>query len=283
MEYPLVYEHNSVRIFKINDRVFYREGNLDERRQCNGGFVVLDNCTVAIDAPSEDGVHEMMNESLKLFGVPIKHVIVTHAHPDHDLGLPVFAKQGDVTLYAAASAPKEWAARNVLMPENFVGVEGRSCISIEGMKFALEKVSVTAHSPWDMLVYLPAFDLMFTGDLVVNEPILYLEHCNIHNWVSVLECLERRSISILARGHGGCIGSSYISDEVKYIKALNNVNAYMRSHITVSENNVCDEYMGVVLEEMCEAGNEDARYIRDISGPAAFYQMTQFYKYGVKN
>ena len=69
-------------------------------------------------------------------------------------------------------------------PGNFIGISGRERVSIEGMDFELEKLPVTAHSPWDMLVYMPAFDLMFTGDLVVNEPILYLEHCDIQNWVN---------------------------------------------------------------------------------------------------
>lgn len=283
MQYPLIYEHNSVRVFKINDSVYYREGNLDERRQCNGGFVVLKDCTVAIDVPSEDGAREMLDESEKLFGLPIKHAFITHAHPDHDLGLPVSAEKGGITVYGAAAAPQEWAARGVTFPGNFIGISGRERVSIEGMDFELEKLPVTAHSPWDMLVYMPAFDLMFTGDLVVNEPILYLEHCDIQNWVKVLGELAGRNITLLARGHGGCVPSSYLADEIRYLKALNNVNVYMRSHMKVAEPDVNDEFMGEVLNRLCAAGNADARYIADVSGPAAYYQMTQFYRYGVKN
>ena len=144
MQYPLIYEHNSVRVFKINDSVYYREGNLDERRQCNGGFVVLKDCTVAIDVPSEDGAREMLDESEKLFGLPIKHAFITHAHPDHDLGLPVFAEKGGITVYGAAAAPQEWAARGVTFPGNFIGISGRERVSIEGMDFELEKLPVTA-------------------------------------------------------------------------------------------------------------------------------------------
>ena len=130
---------------------------------------------------------------------------------------------------------------------------------------------------------MPAFDLMFTGDLVVNEPILYLEHCDIQNWVKVLGELAGRNITLLARGHGGCAPSSYLADEIRYLKALNNVNVYMRAHMKVAEPDVNDEFMGEVLNRLCAAGNADARYIADVSGPAAYYQMTQFYRYGVKN
>lgn len=283
MCYETIYNQNAVQIYRLNDKVYYRVGNLEKRRQCNGGFILLKDCTIAIDVPSTEGAKEMLYESEKLFGLPVKYAFLTHAHPDHDLGLPVFADTGDITLFAGANVPIELEKQEIRYPEKFVGINSITELTFEGTKIVLECIGVTAHSPWDMLIYLPEYDIMFTGDLVACEPILYLESCCLHSWVDVLRDLRKRNILLLARGHGGCEGSKCIDREIDYLVALSSVNNYMRENVKVSEQDINDEFMGTILRGLCDSGSRDAKLLYETSGSAAYYQLTQFYRYEVKS
>lgn len=281
MEFPLIYDKNSVGIYEVNRQVYYRTGDLDHRRQCNGGFILLKSCTAVVDVPSEEGAEEMLRESQELFGLPVKYAFLTHAHPDHDLGLPVFADRGGIELYAAYNAFEELERRGVAFPKKCTGVRGRLAVTLEGTRIVLEKLSVTAHSPWDVLVGLPDHDLMFTGDLVVNEPILYLESCNLSNWIRQLSLLRKRNVGVLARGHGGCIGSEYIDREAEYLEALCSVGRYVVDGRTVRELENTEDDMGKLLLELCERDYPGARLLEERSGAAAYYQLTQFLRYNV--
>ena len=52
MQFPLVYTGNRVTIEKLSDRLYFRQGDLNARRQCNGGYVVTEEGVVAVDAPA---------------------------------------------------------------------------------------------------------------------------------------------------------------------------------------------------------------------------------------
>lgn len=283
MDYPLIYDRNAVQIYKVNEQVYYRVGDLDKRRQCNGGFVVLKDCTAVIDVPSSDGANELLQESIELFGKPVKYAFITHAHPDHDLGLPVFARHKDITLIAAANAEAEFANQRIEYPEHFIRVDKQTELEFHGTRISVAPVGYTAHSPWDMIIYLPEHDLMFTGDLVACEPILYLESCCLKNWIRALEELKKRNVSILARGHGGCVDSGYLDAEICYLRALGLVNKKMMERCVVTGDDINDDFMGEQLRKMCREGLPAAKLLMDKSGSAAYYQLTQFYRYGVEN
>lgn len=87
MQSPLVYTGNRVTIEKLSDRLYFRQGDLNARRQCNGGYLVTDEGVVAVDAPSVEASEEMVQECQQLFGKPICALVLTHPHPDHVWGL----------------------------------------------------------------------------------------------------------------------------------------------------------------------------------------------------
>lgn len=80
MQFPLVYTGNRVTIEKLSDRLYFRQGDLNARRQCNGGYVVTEEGVVAVDAPSVEASEEMVQECQQLFGRPICALVLTHPH-----------------------------------------------------------------------------------------------------------------------------------------------------------------------------------------------------------
>ena len=73
--------------------VYFRPGDMS-RGQSNGGYIVCDDYVVAIEAPSPEASAEMLEEVKKLFDKPIKFLIITHGHWDHDNGVAAFAEKG---------------------------------------------------------------------------------------------------------------------------------------------------------------------------------------------
>ena len=93
MQYPLIYEHNSVRVFKINDSVYYREGNLDERRQVQRRLCCAQGLYRSHRRTQRGRRTRDAGRERKAVWSPDKARVYHPCPPDHDLGLPVFAEK----------------------------------------------------------------------------------------------------------------------------------------------------------------------------------------------
>ncbi|MCE1253334.1 MAG: MBL fold metallo-hydrolase [Anaerolineae bacterium] len=82
----VVYEGSYSKVVHIFDKLYFREGNLEVRDQCNCGFLVLDSCVAIIDYPAQNPDHEIIDEAEHITGLPVKYILVTHAHVDHVAG-----------------------------------------------------------------------------------------------------------------------------------------------------------------------------------------------------
>jgi cyclase len=58
------------------------------------------------------------------------------------------------------------------------------------------------NSPADVTIYLPAEQILFTGDLLVQSPLPYLSSSWPLPWVKVLENMEKMPIKKMVLGHG---------------------------------------------------------------------------------
>jgi len=153
-------------------------------------FVRTDDSIVAIDAGTTPAHARAALDALrKISDLPIRHVIVTHAHWDHIGGLSAFLEP-DTQLVAHAAFAEE--LRFVNEAETLV---------LGGTEFSLYPVHGGETSD-ALLVHLPASGVLFTGDVLM--PFLgapFLPEGSAEGLFETLELIQRLAPRLLVHGH----------------------------------------------------------------------------------
>lgn len=78
---------------EVASGIYFRLGDVG-RGQANGGYIICDDYVVAIESPNLEASEEMFREIKSLTDKPIKFLVITHGHWDHDLGIEGFTEKG---------------------------------------------------------------------------------------------------------------------------------------------------------------------------------------------
>jgi len=212
-------------ITEVASGVYFRLGDIG-RGQSNGGYIVCDDYVVAIEAPSVESTPEMFDEVKKFTDKPIKFVIITHGHWDHELGVDGFTKEG-VTILCHEELRKRYAGEG--KSGMFVGVTDRIGLNNGGRTIELF-TSGTNHSATDLFTYLPDEGIIYTGDSVVSMPgTMYLGQSDIWNWIKTLKTLGDMNPKYVCTGHGPVSGSEILGKMSKHLTSLRDEIGYQIS------------------------------------------------------
>lgn len=186
----------------------------------NLGFVVTDEGVVLIDSGASRVGAERIDAAIdEVTDKPVTHVINTGSQDHRWLGNDWFAEQGAeiVALKRTVETQQRFADQHVarleeVLGERFAGTEpmqaadpvdaDRKTLEIGGTTFELIWFG-NAHFPGDIVVWLPAQETVFTGDLVYVDRML-----GIHPWSDVLSWqkafgeLEKLEAKHVVPGHG---------------------------------------------------------------------------------
>ena len=186
----------------------------------NAGFVVTPAGVVVIDAlGSPQLARELITEVRRRSGQPITHVILTHYHADHVYGLQEFqaagariiAHRGGQQYLHSDTAQSRLAASRVELAPWIDGetrlvaadewIDGPRELVVGGVRLLLQPVG-PAHTPEDLVVFLPAEQVLFAGDLVFRGRIPFVGQADSRKWVAALDTLLAYDAKLVVPGHG---------------------------------------------------------------------------------
>ncbi len=186
----------------------------------NAGFVVTDDGVVVIDALGSPALaEELIAQIRRITPKPVTHVILTHYHADHIYGLQAFKALGATviaqrkageylnseTAEQRLKASREdlfpWIDENTHLVPPDRWIDGPTTLTIGGVEFRLQPAG-PAHTPEDLVIYVPKLRVLFAGDLVFRGRVPYVGQADSRHWIAALDTLLSYDIDVIVPGHG---------------------------------------------------------------------------------
>ena len=192
----------------------------NEGLNANIGLVVTPAGAVLIDSGATYRSARQIHEAVKkVTPQPVKWVINTGGQDHRWLGNGYFKELGaEIIAHADAKADMQARGGDHLaglkatlqdradgtvpsLPTRFIS-ERDSRLEMGGVVFQLEHRN-GAHTPGDMMVWLPQKNVLFTGDVVyVNRLLGVIPVSNTRNWLATFAVIEELNPKVIVPGHG---------------------------------------------------------------------------------
>jgi glyoxylase-like metal-dependent hydrolase (beta-lactamase superfamily II) len=178
----------------------------------NSGIVIGTTGVLVIDAKTTPASGKaLLDEIARLTPKPVTHVILTHSDGDHVNGLASFP--AGVTVIAHEGARRELAAALAAggrgappsdhMPTQVI-TQNAEHLTLDGVNVELRHWA-PAHTSGDLVVYLPAQRIVFTGDIITNrpDPLIHLQkNGSSAGWITTTQGILGLDADKFVPGHG---------------------------------------------------------------------------------
>jgi glyoxylase-like metal-dependent hydrolase (beta-lactamase superfamily II) len=187
----------------------------------NAGFVVTPEGVVVIDALASPAQGERLLATVRsATRQPVRWLILTHHHPDHHFGAIVLRRAGakvlahpDRRTFASEGGEKalvdDWI--RVVGPAAMRGFEfanvpdrpvtGTDTLRLGGRTLVASHPGA-AHSPGDLVVWLPEERVLFAGDLLVEDGVTMVVDGDSRVLLAELSEIDSLHPRVVVPGHG---------------------------------------------------------------------------------
>jgi glyoxylase-like metal-dependent hydrolase (beta-lactamase superfamily II) len=186
----------------------------------NAAFVVTRDGVLVVDALGSPVLaRELLAEIRSVTPAPIRYVVLTHYHADHIYGLQAFKdagativahKDGQLYLNSDTAELRLKASREELAPAVDARtrlvpadrwIDQRTTLQLGGIDFILQPAG-PAHTPEDLVVWVPQLKLLIAGDLVFRGRVPFVGQADSGRWITALDTLLTFDASVIVPGHG---------------------------------------------------------------------------------
>jgi len=205
--------------------VFVRYGAHEEiskttvQNIANHGFVVGEKSVAIIDPGGSLAIANGTLDAIRSHtNLPVSHVLITHVHPDHSIGLAAYSTMSDVIFLGHPALTDALYTNLEFFNDNYFQQQEHKIIEDMLNKDKLKPVSNEdtidlgnrlltlhtfnrAHSNTDVAVFDNTEKMLWAGDLVFADRLPALDG-SLTGWLSALETLENQDISTVIPGHG---------------------------------------------------------------------------------
>jgi len=186
----------------------------------NSGVIIGSTGVIVVDAKtSAAGGKELLDDIAKITPKPVTTVFLTHSDGDHVNGLASFP--AGVKVIAQENCKKEMETALAAggrgappadhMPSQVV--KDKETLTIDGVKFELHHWA-PAHTSGDLIVYLPAEKIVFTGDIIsttLPDPLIHLEkNGSSEGWITTVKGIVALDSDQFVEGHGDLLAKAAV-------------------------------------------------------------------------
>lgn len=187
----------------------------------NAGFVVTASGVIVIDALASPRQAEALLHSIRsVTRQPIKWVILTHHHPDHHFGTVIFRRLGakviahpDRRVLASEGGEDaliaDWVrvvGLDAMRGFEFADAPDRPVTDTDTLRLGGRTLVIrhlgAAHSPGDLIVWLPRERVLFAGDLLVEDGVTMVVDGSSGKLLSALASIDSLGSESIVPGHG---------------------------------------------------------------------------------
>ena len=187
----------------------------------NAGFVVTASGVVVIDAlASPRQAEELLHSIRSVTRQPVRWVILTHHHPDHHFGTVIFRRLGakviahpDRRVLASEGGEDaliaDWVrvvGLDAMRGFEFADTPDRPVTGTDTLRLGGRTLVIrhpgAAHSPGDLVVWLPRERVLFAGDLLVEDGVTMVVDGSSGKLLSALASIDSLGPTSIVPGHG---------------------------------------------------------------------------------
>ncbi len=187
----------------------------------NAGFIVTTEGVVVIDALASprDGTR-LLEAVRRTTKQPVKWLVLTHHHPDHHFGAIVFRRAGakviahpDRRTLASDGGEDaliaDWVrvvGLDAMRGFEFADVPDRPVTRSDTLHMGGTTIVIThpgaAHTPGDLMVWLPRERVLFAGDLLIEDGVTMMVDGNSKELLKGLDAIDALRPRLVVPGHG---------------------------------------------------------------------------------
>ena len=187
----------------------------------NAGFVVTKTGVVVIDALASPAQGKTLLRTIRaITPLPVQWLILTHHHPDHTFGAIVFKRAGAKVIAHPDRRTLASEDGDDAMVSAWTGVLGLremqgfafadtpdvpvahdTTIMLGSREFVID-VPGTAHTPGDLVIWLPDSRVLFAGDLLIEDGVAMVVDGSSGGLLAALDRIEALEPLQVMPGHG---------------------------------------------------------------------------------